>query len=66
MPGKYCRGCGEHKDALKVADPRYCEKDGPLLVAKRVFCEHCGEPLDHQGQDPCPGCGKKAYRFFGR
>ena len=66
MPGKYCRGCGLHKDALGVPDPRHCKRCGPLLVAKRDCCEHCGFALDSRGQDPCPACGKKAYRFFGR
>jgi hypothetical protein len=66
MPGKYCRGCGRHKEVLKVPDPRYCKTCGPLLVYKREFCEHCGGKLHTRGQDPCPHCYKKAYRFFGR
>jgi predicted Zn-ribbon and HTH transcriptional regulator len=66
MPGKFCRGCGKSKEDLMVSDPNQCPTDGPLLVLKRRFCEHCGYKLATVGQDPCPKCAKKAYKFFGR
>lgn len=66
MPGKFCRGCGKSKDELGVDDPRKCPADGPILAAARAYCEHCGTKLDRVGQEPCPGCGKLAYKFFGR
>jgi hypothetical protein len=66
MPGRYCRGCGKSKEELRVDDPRKCPVDGPLLAAARRFCEWCGEQLREVGQDPCPHCGKKAQKFFGR
>lgn len=66
MPGTYCRGCGKSKHELKVEDPRKCPQDGPILAAARRYCEHCGQQLKTPGQDPCPKCGKRAYKFFGR
>ncbi len=66
MPGRFCRGCGKSKEELGRSDPNQCPTDGPLLSAVRRFCEHCGANLDFVGQDPCPRCRKKAYKFFGR
>jgi len=66
MPGKYCRGCGKTKEALGVPDPKFCPADGALLVAARVYCEWCGAKLPLTGQDPCPECGKRAQKFFGK
>lgn len=66
MPGRFCRGCGRHKDDLKVSDPRKCPRCGPLLAAKRDWCEWCGERLPARGTDVCPACTKKAGKFFGR
>jgi hypothetical protein len=66
MPGTYCRGCGKSKQDLNVDDPRQCPDDGPILSSERRFCEHCGHRLHFVGQEPCPACAKKAYKFFGR
>jgi len=49
MPGSFCRGCGRHKDELGVPDPRHCKTCGPLMVARRTYCEWCGWKLRSRG-----------------
>ncbi len=33
---------------------------------QRTYCEHCGNRLDHVGQEPCLKWGKLAFKFFGK
>ncbi len=66
MPGTYCRGCGRSKEELGVDDPNQCPEHGPILSAQRTYCEHCGNRLDHVGQEPCLKWGKLAFKFFGK
>jgi len=66
MAGSFCRGCGLPVDELEVRHPKDCTRDGPIAADDRLHCEHCGAKLPVKGASPCPGCGKKATRIWGK